>query len=131
MGKARKGKEMVKDWCGASCVSKSKYECMNKLCVLSLLAQPFFFFFSPTAIAADISNVAVAFSHGASMRLHVTTQLRGHFQRHFAAGSQSGSCAIRPYAYGRNVAIFWATGARKHSMSPSIFFRNPLYPKAC
>ena len=26
MGKARKGKEMVKDWCGASCVWKSKYE---------------------------------------------------------------------------------------------------------
>ena len=26
MGKARKGKEMVKDWCGASCGWKSKYE---------------------------------------------------------------------------------------------------------
>jgi len=26
MGKAGKGKEMVKDWCGASCVWKSTYE---------------------------------------------------------------------------------------------------------
>ena len=26
MGKAGKGKDMVKDWCGASCVWKNKYE---------------------------------------------------------------------------------------------------------
>ena len=37
MGKAGKGKEMVKDWCGASCVcgrvSTSKL-CMDKLCCM-------------------------------------------------------------------------------------------------
>ena len=33
MGKGGKRKDMVKDWCGASCVWKSKCEYVDKLCV--------------------------------------------------------------------------------------------------
>ena len=35
MGKAGKRKEMVKDWCGVSCVWKSKCKlCMDRLCCM-------------------------------------------------------------------------------------------------